>query len=102
MKNETMGTMIATKRKELGMTQLELAEVFGMTVDELMQVKQDSIKKEETSSGNLISLIFRAICMAMGIAVVVLSILNKIETRTAIMLLGIGLTCGGISLFEKK
>ena len=131
MKNETMGAMIATKRKELGMTQLDLAEkmgvtdkavskwerdlsypdinslpklaeVFGMTVDELMQVKQDSIKKEETSSGNLISLIFRAICMAMGIAVVVLSIMNQIETRTAIMLLGIGLTCGGISLFEKS
>ena len=80
----------------------KLSEVFGMTVDELMQVKQDSIKKEETSSGNLISLIFRTICMAMGIAVVVLSIMNQIETRTAIMLLGIGLTCGGISLFEKS
>lgn len=69
---ETMGQIIAAKRKELGMTQMELAErmgvtdkavskwerdlsypdvnslpklaeVFGMTVDQLMQIKTESV-----------------------------------------------------------
>ena len=31
MKKESMGMMIAQKRKELGMTQLELAEKMGVT-----------------------------------------------------------------------
>ena len=31
MKKESMGMIIAAKRKELGMTQLELAEKMGVT-----------------------------------------------------------------------
>ena len=43
--------------------------------------------------------------MAMGIAVVVLSVLNELETQSAIIMLGIGLAClglGSLSSDEKE
>lgn len=41
--------------------------------------------------------IFKAIGLAMGVAVVVLSILKGIDVNSAIIMLGIGLLCLGIS-----
>ncbi len=38
----------------------------------------------------------------MGIAVVVLSVLNKLAVESGIVLLGIGMICTGISLFNNK
>jgi transcriptional regulator with XRE-family HTH domain len=132
MKKITMGMMIASKRKELGMTQLELAEqmgvtdkavskwerdlsypdvntipklaeIFGMSVDELMQIKTESANAEEKASvREIISLIPRAVCIAMGVVVAVLSILGEMDTKTAVVMLGIGVACAGISLLEKK
>ena len=132
MKKESMGMIIAAKRKELGMTQLELAEkmgvtdkavskwerdlsfpdvtslprladIFGMSVDELMQVKQAS-QEEETGKSvhDILSLACKGVCLAMGVAVVVLSVLGELETQSAIVMLGTGLACAGISLLEKK
>ena len=131
MKKETMGMMIATKRKELGMTQLELAEkmgvtdkavskwerdlsypdinslpqlaeVFDMSVDDLMQVKRESMEQgEKTIVKDIFRLIPRAVCVAMGVAVAALGILGKIDTQKAVIMLGIGVACAGISLLEK-
>lgn len=124
--------MIATKRKELGMTQLELAnqmgitdkavskwerdlsypdvsslpklaEIFGMSVDELMQIKTETAQQEnEKPIRKTIPLIFRAVCLAMGAAVVVLTILGQLTTDSAQIMLGIGVACAGISLLEKN
>ena len=132
MKKETMGMMIATKRKELGMTQLDLAEkmgvtdkavskwerdlsypdinslpqlaeVFDMSVDDLMQVKRESMEQgEKTTVKDIFHLIPRAVCVAMGIAVAALGILGQIDTQKAVIMLGIGVACAGISLLEKK
>ena len=100
---ETMGQIIAAKRKELGMTQMELAEVFGMTVDQLMQIKTESAQMEESKSvDEIVSMVLKAICLAMGVAVVVLSIIKQIDTDAAITMLGIGMACAGISLLQKK
>ena len=131
MKKETMGMMIATKRKELGMTQLDLAEkmgvtdkavskwerdlsypdinslpqlaeVFDMSVDDLMQVKRESMEQgDKTSVKDLFRLIPRAVCVAMGVAVAALGILGQIDTQKAVIMLGIGVACAGISLLEK-
>ncbi len=38
----------------------------------------------------------------MGIAVVVLSALGEMEMKTAVIMLGIGVACAGVSLLEKK
>ena len=50
----------------------------------------------------LINLIFKAVGLAMGIAVTVLCIIQKIEINSAIVMIGIGLTSLGISFFTVK
>lgn len=50
----------------------------------------------------IISTVFRAITLAMGVAVVVLSCLGRLEAETAVTLLGIGLACAGAALLAKK
>lgn len=132
MKKQSFGTMIATLRKENGMTQLDLAEkmgvtdkavskwerdlsfpdvsslpklaeVFGVSVDELMQVKAESKEQQKSEKiDEFLSLVFKGVALAMGVSVAVLSFLNQIETNSAIGMLGIGLACVSISLFRKK
>lgn len=46
-----------------------------------------------------INLVFKAIGLAMGVAVTVLSIIKEIEPTSACIMLGGGLTCLGISQF---
>lgn len=43
----------------------------------------------------------KAVTLAMGIAVVVLSIVTDLEINTAISLLGIGMACAGLALMSK-
>lgn len=129
MKKQTFGTMIATLRKEKKLTQVEvaemmgvtdkavskwerdlsfpdintlpkLAELFDVTVDELMQVKVDTKKEENTKIAEMINLVCKGIAMAMGIAVVVLSLLEELETENALRMLGLGLACLTISQFS--
>lgn len=132
MKERTLGNMIALLRKEKGMTQLDLAEKMGLTdkavskwerdlsapdvssipklaeilgvsVDELMQVKTDT--KENLSNSKvkaIVNLALNGVALAMGTAVAVLSIMNQIEVKSAIGMLGIGLACLSISQFSKK
>lgn len=49
---------------------------------------------------NILSTVFKSVGLAMGIAVLVLSILKAIEVSTAIILLSIGVSCLGLSLLE--
>lgn len=132
MKKQTLGTMISTLRKEKGMTQLELAEkmgvtdkavskwerdlsfpdinsipklaeIFEVTVDELMQVKTETKENmEKNKIDELLDTAFKGIGMAMGIAVVVLSILNELDVKSAIIMLGVGLASISISLLKDK
>jgi transcriptional regulator with XRE-family HTH domain len=131
MKKKTLGMMIASLRKENGMTQLELAEkmlvtdkavskwerdlscpdvntipklaeVFNISVDELMQVKNDSQNNEKKDLTQLIHLIMKGVALAMGVAVVVLSVLKKLDVNSGMGMLGLGLACITIPSFEKK
>lgn len=49
-----------------------------------------------------ISLILRGVALAMGIAVVVLSLLNSLEPSSATALLGLGLACLALDALPKK
>lgn len=71
-----------------------------MTVDELMQVKVDTKKEENTKITEIINPVCKGIAMAMGIAVVVLSLLEELETENALRMLGLGLACLAISQFS--
>ena len=56
---------------------------------------------EKKSIKEIVSTVVKALALAMGIAVVVLSCLDALEAKTAVTLLGIGLACAGISMLEK-
>ena len=127
MKKQTLGMIIASQRKEKGLTQLELAEqvgvtdkavskwerdlscpdvgtipklaeIFDISIDELMQGK--AAKEKEGPS--LIFLILCGVSLAMGIAVAVLSFLGKLEPLSGMGMLGIGLACLSILLLSQK
>lgn len=129
---KTLGAMIASLRKEHGMTQLELAtkmnvtdkavskwerdlscpdvnslpklaELFGISVDELMSSKSAGQPESVAAKINkIVSLVLKAMVVAMGVAVFVLSILKEIDLYSGFKMLGIGMACAGISLLQKK
>lgn len=57
---------------------------------------------ENKSIREIISVIFKAVTLAMGVAVVVLSCMGSLDAQTAITLLGIGLACAGAAMLEKR
>lgn len=57
---------------------------------------------EKKTIKEITSVVFRALTLAMGVAVVVLSRLGTLDANTAVSLLGIGLACSGIALLEGK
>ena len=56
---------------------------------------------EKKSIREICSVVFKAVALAMGVAVVVLSCLGSLEPQTAVSLLGIGLACAGVAMLEK-
>ncbi|MDO4501004.1 MAG: helix-turn-helix transcriptional regulator [Erysipelotrichaceae bacterium] len=129
MKNKTLGSMIQDLRKAHNMTQMELAdkmgvtdkavskwerdlscpdinsipklaEIFEISVDDLMQVKIAGQNDSKLNIKELSNTIFKALGLAMGVAVLTLSLMNIIDAKTSITLLSIGLTCIAISNFS--
>lgn len=127
---KTLGTMIAELRKQHGMTQLELAEkmgvtdkavskwerdlscpdinslpnlaeILGVSVEELMQIKKEA-ESPVSKVSEIMDIAPRAVAMAMGIAVTVLTVLDALDGRSGMIMLGIGLACAGISLLNGK
>jgi len=130
MENKTMGEMIAELRKAKGMTQRDLAEklnvsdkavskwernvacpdiqnipklaeILGVSVDELVNA-QPKEQGGHKGAGYLVNTILRAVPLAMGVAVVVASILNGIDTKSALIMLGIGMACLSVYLLRNK
>lgn len=123
MTKQTFGATISALRKEKGMTQLELArqmgvtdkavskwerdlsfpdvaslpklaEVLGTSVDELLEVKTASQEEPEPSKVSaLVELVLKAVALAMGVGVTALTIMDEVEPRNALGLLGIGVAC---------
>ena len=57
---------------------------------------------ENKSIREIISVIFKAVTLAMGVAVVVLSCLGSLEAQTAVTLLGLGLACAGAAMLAER
>ena len=57
---------------------------------------------EKKSIREIISVIFKSVTLAMGVAVVVLSCMGSLEVQTAVTLLGIGLACAGTAMLAKQ
>ena len=122
--------MIAELRKQHGMTQLDLAEkmgvtdkavskwerdlscpdinsipnlaeILGVSVEELMQVKKEA-DAPVSKVAEILEIATKAVALAMGIAVTVLTILDELPVNTGMVMLGIGLACVGIHLMNNK
>ena len=123
MTKQTFGATISALRKEKGLTQLELArqmgvtdkavskwerdlsfpdvaslpklaEVLGTSVDELLEVKTAAQEEPEPSKvPALVELVLKAVALAMGVGVTALTIMDEVEPRNALGLLGIGVAC---------
>ena len=127
---KTLGTMIAELRKQRGMTQLELAEqmgvtdkavskwerglscpdihsilklaeVLGISVEDLMQSKKTT-NAPAGKAAEIMEIAPKAVAVAMGIAVAVLTILDALDAKSGMVMLGIGLACAGVSLMSEK
>ena len=57
---------------------------------------------EKKSIREIISVIFKVVTLAMGVAVLVLSCLGSLEVQTVVTLLGIGLACAGAAMRAKQ
>ena len=130
MANKTMGQLIATLRKQKGMTQKDLAdklnitdkavskwerdlscpdinsiptlaEVLGVSVEELMQTKKEATAPV-SKVAEILDIAPKAVAMAMGVAVTALTALDALDVKSAMVMLGIGLACVGISLMGEK
>ena len=121
MTNKSMAEVISSRRKELGMTQKDLAEklnitdkavskwergiacpdtaaipklaqILGISLEELMNA-DPAQKPGGEKAEQVLDVALRAIPMAMGIAVTVLSILGELNMQSGFSMLGIGLAC---------
>ena len=127
MKN--IGEKIAFLRKEKGMTQSQLAEKMNVTdkavskwernlscpdintiskladilevsVEELLQAKRK--ENANTKIKDIADLILKAVAIVMGIGVVVLNIMNQIDTKSSFIMIGIAIICISLFLLENK
>lgn len=121
MANKSMAEVIASRRRELGLTQKDLAEKLNITdkavskwergiacpdtaaIPKLAQILGISIEELMTSkpaetSGHrggeyLLDLILKAVPLALGVAVAVTAVLGELDMTSGFSMLGIGLAC---------
>ncbi len=131
MDRKPLGRMIQELRKGKGMTQLELAgkmnvtdkavskwerglsypdtaslpalaEILGVSVDELMQCSSRTKEEGMAKARDIAKMALNAVAVAMGIASTVLAVMDEIDAKTGITLLGIGLACLAIAAMDSR
>jgi hypothetical protein len=58
--------------------------------------------KSKTNVGRIVDLVFKGIAVAMAVAVVVTSIMNVMDVKSQVMLLGIGLFGLAVTSLDKE
>ena len=79
----------------------KLAEVLDVSVEELMHVTRPE-KEPNDDLKKALDVALRAIPLAMGIAVVVGSMLGKLDPGQAVNLLGVGMFCLALKGLQKE
>ena len=129
MTSKTMAEVISSRRKELGLTQKDLAEklditdkavskwerglacpdtalipklavILGITIEELMTAKPGETRGHRGGE-YLVDLILKAVPLAMGVAVTVTTLLGELDLNSGFSMLGIGLACLAVREWKK-
>ena len=129
MEKQTLGQKIAELRKAKNMTQLELAnqlnitdkavskwerdiscpdvstfpklaEILGVSVDELLQAHSSEAKSTEKE--DIVDLVLKAVPLALSIGVLVLAFMKQLSCEEAVPLLALGLLALSARNFIKK
>ena len=129
MEKQTLGQKIAELRKAKNMTQLELAnllnitdkavskwerdiscpdintfpklaEILGVSVDELLQANDAVSKNKETK--DIIDLVLKAVPLGLGIGVAILATFDQLPLKDAVSLLAIAVVALSIRNFREK
>ena len=66
-----------------------------------MQIKKQSGEPVRKVAG-ILEIVPKAVAMAMGIAVTVLTVLGELDPKSGMIMLGVGLACAGIALMSEK
>jgi transcriptional regulator with XRE-family HTH domain len=78
----------------------KLAEILEVSVDELLQA--NSPKEEKKEKEDIVGLVLKAVPLALGVAVAVLSSFGQIDWNGAAGLLGIAVVALSIKNFREK
>ena len=129
MEKQTLGQKIAELRKTKNMTQLELAnklnitdkavskwerdiscpdintfpklaEILGVSVDELLQANKAVSDSKENK--DIVDLVLKAVPLGLGIGVAILTTFDQLPLKDAISLLAIAVVALSIRSFRKK
>ena len=80
---------------------VEVLNRYLITITSMGSLKEEK-EMEKKSIHEIVSTVFKALTLAMGVAVVVLSCMGSLDEQTAITLLGIGLASAGVAMLEKR
>ena len=129
MEKQTLGQKIAELRKAKNMTQLELAnklsitdkavskwerdiscpdintfpklaELLGVSVDELLKVNNAISENKETK--DIVDLVLKAVPLGLGIGVAILASFNQLQWNEAVSLLAIAVVALSARNFREK
>lgn len=108
---------ITAFKLENKLTNEECAKRLGMTIEDFENLKEAEKKLSEEEKNRILEVIksrqknkryrifldlfFRFVAMVMSLTVLLLSINEKIDTRTLIVLLSIGLVCSSLTILPK-
>lgn len=130
MSNKTTGEIISSIRREKGLTQKDLAEklnvtdkavskwerdialpdintlpklaeILNITIEELIAAKPQKTN-DHKKVDFFIDLILKSIPLAMGVAVIITSILKELSIQSGFTMLGIGVFCISLYLLKNK
>ena len=123
MEKMMIGDLISAERKRKGLTQQKLADLMGVTdkavskwernlsypdvaslsrLAEVLEIPLETLlntadkKENKKEHSEIIDTILKVIPLAMGAAVIVLSVLKQIDVYSGLTLCGIGLFCAGL------
>ena len=123
---KSLGKVIAELRKENNMTQMDLAErmcvtdkavskwerdiscpdiktinklaeIFNVDINILLNTK---VNTKSIKTHSIINQILSSVAVAMGVACIVLLLINKVDIKDAVLMLAIGLTSIGIYILK--